>query len=91
MHDVHNFWGLDPEFARNASGRMETSAVELGSLVASISSLLASVQWEGPNARRFAQDWQGAYGGQLRTAQESLTDNAAELRRRAQMQEDASA
>lgn len=90
MHDAQNFWGLDPEYARDASGRMESSAVELGSMVNQISGLLQSVTWEGPGARRFTQDWSGAVAPDLRAATESLSQNAAELRRRADMQDEVS-
>lgn len=90
MYDRNTFYGLDPEYSRNASRGMEQGAGDLGSLVGSISAMLDSITWEGAGAKRFLGDWNGALRPELQAVTESLAESAQELRVRAEMQEQAS-
>ncbi|GMA30754.1 WXG100 family type VII secretion target [Litorihabitans aurantiacus] len=90
MYDRNTFYGIDPEYSRNASRGMEQGAGDLGSLVGSISAMLDSITWEGAGAKRFLGDWNGALRPELQAVTQSLTESAHELRRRAEMQEQAS-
>jgi len=89
-HDPSQFYGLDPEYSREASRGMEASADDLRSMVGDISATLGEVLWIGPAAQRFKQDWDGSLRPELQAATDSLTDNARELYRRAEMQDEVS-
>ncbi len=89
-HDPSQFYGLDPEYSRQASRGMESGASDLSGMVGEISALVDSVLWIGPAAQRFKQDWDGSLRPELQAATDSLTDNARELHRRADMQDEVS-
>lgn len=90
MYDKSQFYGSDPEYSRQASQQMDATAENLKGLVGSISSMLEQVTWVGGDAQRFVGDWNGALRPELDAATENLRENAAELARRAEMQEQAS-
>lgn len=89
-HDKSQFYGLDPEYSRDASRGMQASADDLRGMVSDISSVLESVLWIGPAAQRFKQDWDGSLRPELQAACDSLSDNARELHRRADLQDEVS-
>lgn len=90
MHDRSQFYGIDPEYSREASRRMDDGAASLRSMVGSVSAMLAQVTWVGGDAERFVGEWEGSLRPELAAATENLRENAAELSRRADMQEEAS-
>lgn len=89
-HDKSQFYGLDPEYSREASQGMQASADDLRGVVSDISAVLDSVLWIGPAAHRFKQDWDGSLRPELQAACDSLTDNGRELYRRAELQDEVS-
>lgn len=89
-HDASRFSGIDTTYARESSQRMDANAQDLGAMVGSISAMLGSVVWVGPAAKRFKQDWDGALRPELEAASRSLSENARELHRRAEMQDEVS-
>lgn len=90
MHDRSQFYGIDPEYSREASRRMDDGAASLKSMVGSVSAMLAQVTWVGGDAERFVGEWEGSLRPELAAATENLRENAAELSRRADMQDEAS-
>lgn len=90
MYDRSRFYGIDPEYSRNASRQMDEQAGQLKGAVDNMSALLDAVLWLGPAAERFRDDWSGALRPELQNAAESLRENAAELRRRADLQDEVS-
>lgn len=90
MYDKTQFHGIDPEYSRQASRRMDDGAASLKEMVGSISAMLSQVTWVGADAQRFAGEWDGSLRPELQAATQNLQENAAELARRAQMQEEAS-
>lgn len=90
MYDRSRFYGIDTEYSRATSSRMDTHAGDLQGMVDNVSSLVDSVLWIGPAAQRFQQDWNGSMRPQLQRAADSLHENAAELRRRADLQDEVS-
>lgn len=89
-HDPSQFYGIDPEYSREASRGMEAGAQDLKGMVNDISGLVDSVLWIGPAAQRFKQDWDGSLRPELEAATDSLSENARELYRRAEMQDEVS-
>lgn len=90
MYDRTRFFGIDPQQSRQHARAMQTGAGQIDGIVGQIGSLLDSVQWSGPGAQRFLGEWGGALRPELQAAAENIRQNAVELERRAQMQEDAS-
>lgn len=89
-HDASQFYGIDTGYARESSQQMEANAEDLGAMVGNMSAMLDSVVWVGPAAKRFKQDWDGSLRPELEGATRSLSENARELRRRADMQDEVS-
>jgi hypothetical protein len=91
QYDRSTFYGIDTQQTRGSARQMDTNAEELGSMVSGISALLESTLWLGPGAQRFKSDWDGSMRPQMEQASDSLRANAAEMNRRADMQDAASA
>lgn len=89
-HDASRFSGIDTSYARESSQQMDANAQDLGAMVGNVSAMLESVTWIGPAAKRFKQDWDGALRPELEAATQSLSENARELHRRADMQDEVS-
>ena len=85
------FQGMDVPQARAAAHQMDGGAAQVKNLVNQVTALLGSVTWTGEDARRFQQDWHGAFQPQLRGAMTVLEEKARELRERAEAQENKSA
>lgn len=90
MYDRSTFHGIDAQQSRQQARAMKTGAGDLDGIVGQIGSLLSQVQWSGAGAERFLGEWDGALRPELAAAAENIRQNAVELDRRAQMQEDAS-
>lgn len=90
-YDRSTFYGIDTQATRSSARQMETNAAELGDFCNGVSSLLDSVLWLGPAAQQFKADWDGQMRPQIEQASGSLHSNAAEMNRRADMQDTASA
>lgn len=90
MYDKSTFHGIDAQYSRQQARAMQTGAGDLDGIVGQIGSLLSQVQWSGPGAQRFLGEWDGALRPELQAAAENIRQNAVELDRRAQMQEEAS-
>lgn len=90
-YDRSTFYGLDTTETRSQAQQMDANAENLGALVNDIGALMESVLWLGPGAQRFKSDWDGSMKPQMQQASETLRGNAAEMKRRADMQDQASA
>ncbi|MBN8883755.1 hypothetical protein EDD28_0793 [Salana multivorans] len=90
-YDRSTFYGIDTQATRDGATSMQGNADDLGSMVQDISSLLGEVLWIGPAAQRFKGEWDGSMRPQMQQAADSLQANAAEMRRRADAQDAASA
>lgn len=89
-YDRSRFYGIDTEYSREQSRRMDSGAADLKNMVGSVSAMVDSVLWIGPAADRFKQDWDGSLRPELESATDTLQQNAAELRRRADLQDEVS-
>ncbi|WP_454296311.1 WXG100 family type VII secretion target [Salana multivorans] len=90
-YDRSTFYGIDTQSTREGASQMQGNADDLGAMVQDIGALLADVLWIGPAAQRFKGEWEGSMRPQMQQAAESLQANAAEMRRRADAQDAASA
>lgn len=86
-----NFQGMDVDHARTAARQMDGGASQVQGIVGGITQMLASVTWEGEDAKRFRADWEGTFQPQLGGVTDALQTNATFLTRHADAQEQASA
>ncbi len=90
VYDRSRFYGIDTEYSREQSRRMDSGAADLKAMVNNVSAMVDAVLWIGPAADRFKQDWDGSLRPELESATDTLQQNAAELRRRADLQDEVS-
>ncbi|MDR0593285.1 MAG: WXG100 family type VII secretion target [Bifidobacteriaceae bacterium] len=82
-------FGMDIQQVRDMSGSMDREAGEIQAVLADVRRQMAQIQWMGPDADRFREQWQGQ---QPRLSQivESLRNTARQAREHAQRQDDVS-
>jgi hypothetical protein len=83
-------WGMDTTAARDHAAKMDGGVSAIHGVVGNIGSLLESTPWFGKYASQFVEDWHGSFTQQLNGVTNSLSENAQVLRRRADMQDEAS-
>jgi uncharacterized protein YukE len=86
-----NVQGMDTEQAREVSQNMNQQAGQVAGVVSGISSMLAGVNWTGPDAANFTNDWNGSFAPQAQNASASLEESSAVLRNHADRQDEISA
>lgn len=82
--------GMDTEYARDVSNRMDSHAGQVAGVVSSISSVIAGLNWQGADRHAFESDWVGAFVPNANAASGSLTEQSALLRVHADRQDAAS-
>lgn len=82
--------GMDTEYARRAAHSMDGGVNAIQGVVQNIGGLLQSTPWFGRYASEFVNDWHGTFRQQLDGVNNALSENAQVLRRRADMQDEAS-
>lgn len=85
-----SFEGMDTDWARQAAGNMDGGVNAIHGVIGNVGGMLESTPWFGRYASEFVSDWHGTFTPQLHGATNALTDNATVLRRRADMQDEAS-
>jgi uncharacterized protein YukE len=83
-------WGMDTDEVTQHAAKMDGGVSAIQGVLGNIGNLLGSTAWFGKYASEFVSDWHGTYTPQLNGVSNALTDNAAVLRQRVQMQEEAS-
>jgi len=74
---------------RHLSNKLARHAEEIGTIVASVSSMLSSTTWVGPDVSKVRDDWP-AFRSALAAFCESLTEAALQASHNADLQESAS-
>lgn len=83
--------GADTEQLRSTATRIDTGAASLEESARTLAGLISGgVNWRGPDAERFRQQWNGVSAPLIARAAEALRRGSDELRRNAQEQEQAS-
>lgn len=88
---MNNFIGNNPAELREFARTAVHSGEQLERTAATLSSVLAQITWNGPDAQRFTAKWNSEYKGQLRRAGTGLRHIAETLKKNADEQEKASA
>ena len=85
-----SYEGMDPGEQRDNANRMDSHTAAAHAAVNKVMSNAQGTTMLGPWADQFLSDMTNIFAPQMQGVVNALTDNAAVLRRRAQMQEEAS-
>lgn len=88
--DKSRFYGLDTEQCRAESSRLQGHGEQLSGLMGEVQGMLDSVIWKGKNAERFMGSWEGEVRPAMRDGADELHARSAELKARAQHQDQVS-
>jgi len=83
-------WGADVEQLRTLGSKLEQGATDIDSQRASLTSALNNVEWHGPDATRFKEQWNGELSTMLRRVAEALNEAGQKAKRNAEEQSSAS-
>ena len=89
-HDANGFYGLDTDQCRGKAQQMQGQGQQMNGLMQNIQGMLDSVIWRGGNAERFRGNWDGTLRPKMAESAEQMQTHGRELRRRADMQDQAS-
>ena len=78
---------IDVDQARGFAGQIQGGLGSMNSLLEQIGALIGDIYWEGDDKKRFEADWNGNFRPEAAKATTALQDNADELLRRADAQE----
>lgn len=85
------FSGMDISEVRTLASQLSSKADEIESIANALSGQLNGVQWEGPDAQSFRNDWQSTHRTQLHNVATALRDASSRATTNANQQEQASA
>jgi hypothetical protein len=85
-----SFLGMDIQAVRSLSSQLAAKADEIDSIASMLTSQLNGVQWLGPDADMFRNDWQSTHRVQLNTVASALRDASMRATSNANQQEQAS-
>jgi uncharacterized protein YukE len=80
------FLGMDPESGKALAGKMTKTAETITQAVQGLTSAVDGVQWKGPDAERFKQEWRTNGVTAVRKVAELLKAQATKLNKEAQQQ-----
>ncbi|GIG55816.1 hypothetical protein Lfu02_01880 [Longispora fulva] len=80
------FIGMDPESAKALAAKMSKTAETINQAVAQLTSAVDGVNWKGPDAERFKQEWKSNCVPAVKKVAEVLTSNGAKLNKEADEQ-----
>lgn len=88
---MSGFYGGDTEQIRGQSSVCTGGAQRLAELITTLSTTVDAVEWQGPDAESFREQWHSAAEAKARSAADTLERLARELDQHAEEQDDASA
>jgi uncharacterized protein YukE len=80
-------WGLDVEQVRSLSKQLNTQSQQVQQILTTLTSALQSVQWTGPDADGFRNDWNGQHTASLKQVIAALEDASQKAAKNASDQE----
>ncbi|WP_438354532.1 WXG100 family type VII secretion target [Microbacterium sp. CJ88] len=83
-------WGLDVQQVRQLSSQLNTKAGDIQGILTTLTSLLNSTQWTGPDAEQFRSDWSGSHTAALKNVITALQDASQKASSNASAQESTS-
>ncbi|MDO8307944.1 MAG: hypothetical protein Q7V58_06255 [Actinomycetota bacterium] len=82
--------GMDIAAVRQLAAQLRTSAADIDTMTATLTSMLSSTPWLGADRTNFDNDWSGTYTPQLKAISQALVDFAGVADAHANMQESTS-
>jgi uncharacterized protein YukE len=83
-------WGADVEQLRQLGSKLQQGASEIETQKATLTKLLHSTDWKGPDADKFKGEWEGQHSNMLTRVAEALNQAGDKARRNADEQFQAS-
>lgn len=84
------FFGQDIEQVRQLGTQLDSKASDIETAISQLTSAVQSVQWEGPDAKRFKSDWTSTHVPKLRQVIQALRDASQSAKRNADQQQQTS-
>lgn len=85
------FLGMDPDEVKSLATQFNNAASQINTIVHTITSVLSSTNWQGPDQQQFSSDWNSTHVANLRTVAQVLEQEQQYLLTKIQQQEQASA
>lgn len=83
--------GLDPEALKTLQKQLQSDAANIRTMTGKLDGQLRSAWWEGPDAKKFRGEWDGAYKSSLTKVAQALEQAAQALAANITQQTQASA
>lgn len=83
-------WGADVQQLRTLSSQLNQKAGEVEGVLATLTNVLGSTQWEGPDAIAFRNEWSTTHTNALRQVANALRDASSKAAQNATAQESTS-
>ncbi|SEQ52215.1 MULTISPECIES: WXG100 family type VII secretion target [Micrococcaceae] len=83
-------WGADVEQLRQLGGKLEHGASEIESQRNKLTNFLDQVDWRGPDADKFKDQWRGEHTSKLNQVAEALREAGNRAKQNAEQQTQAS-
>jgi uncharacterized protein YukE len=83
-------WGADVEQLRQLGGKLEHGASEIESQRNKLTNFLDQVDWRGPDADKFKDQWRGEHTSKLNQVAEALREAGNRAKQNADQQTQAS-
>lgn len=83
-------WGLDIQQVRQLSTQLSQKATEIEGVLSTLTNLLGSTQWEGPDATAFRNEWSSTHTNSLRQVANALREASTKAAQNATAQESTS-
>ncbi|GLK16523.1 MULTISPECIES: WXG100 family type VII secretion target [Herbiconiux] len=83
-------WGLDVEQVRGLSKQLNTQSQQVQQILTTLTSALQNVQWTGPDAEGFRNEWNTTHTAALKQVITALEDASQKASKNASDQESTS-
>jgi uncharacterized protein YukE len=95
IHDSYEeklmaIWGADVQQLRQLGSKLQAGASEIETQKSTLTKVLSSTNWEGPDADKFRNEWSGTHTTMLTKVAEALKEAGDKAKRNAEEQDQAS-
>ncbi|MBS9535890.1 WXG100 family type VII secretion target [Mycobacterium sp. M1] len=84
------FKGADTDQLRQLAGKLKNESSTITGIISQLTSAVTSVNWQGPDATRFKNDWQSVHVPALKNVATALGDASNSATKNASQQDSAS-
>ncbi|KNH22274.1 hypothetical protein ACU18_01735 [Arthrobacter sp. ZBG10] len=83
-------WGADVQELRQLGSKLQSGAAEIETQKTTLTKVLSSTNWEGPDAQKFRNEWSGTHSALLTKVAEALKEAGTKATKNAEEQDRAS-